>query len=99
MRKEFQTFLWDNGITWESRTPGNPQQNGAAELLNNTLITKLYQTMISASVSNKCQPRILQTVNCLRKRITESSINKTPYEGYKNTIPNLRHLRISNSWA
>jgi transposase InsO family protein len=91
---EFQKVLSDAGIHHETTTPHSPQQNGVAERYNRTL-GEMARTMIfDANLSSFFWPFAVKCANHLKNRITHSSLppNKTPYELFTGTRPNLSYL-------
>ena len=93
-------YLSRYGITLETTAPYTPQQNGAAERENRTIVESA-RTMLHA----KQLPYYLwaEAVNCavyLQNRIPNTrSGNMTPYEHWHGKKPSLQHVRVFGSEA
>jgi hypothetical protein len=98
---EFEAYRHEHGIQWEPSTADNPQQNGIAERLNDTLMTRTFALLKEANLDKKYWPLMAQTACYLRNRSPSSRIGKTPYEAWTGIKPSLSHLRRvgSDAWA
>lgn len=93
---EFTKFRDEHGIVWEPIVPGNPQMNGAAERLGQTL-HKMASTMLKDSGFNlRYWPELVLTANYFRNRGPVVGRSLTPYEadtGHKSLLGHLRRIR------
>lgn len=97
----FKMYCEKYGIAWEPTTPHNSVQNPKAERLNQTLLRRLHPTIEGAGIDKKWWPEVVQTISYLRNRSPARSIDKTPYEAWTHTKPDVSHLRAigSEAWA
>lgn len=91
---EFNKFRFDNGIQWEPNIPGNPEQNGKAERLGQTLHRIASTMRVEAKLDEKWWAELVLTANYLRNRQPTAGRNVTPYETHTGSPPQLGHLRI-----
>lgn len=90
---EFTKFRDEHRIIWEPIVPGNPQMNGTAERLGQTL-HKMASTMLKDSgFELRYWPELVLTANYLRNRGPVVGRNLTPYEADTGHKPILGHLR------
>ena len=96
---DFQEYLTKEGIRFEPTVPGNPQQNGTAERLGQTLIAKASPMIKGAGIHAKYWPEAVRTANYLRIRSPMAKIGMTPYEAWEGVKPELSHIRTFGSRA
>ena len=84
----------EHGVAWEPTTRGTPEQNGAAERLNQTLVATI-RTMIEASedLDWSLWPELIQAAVYIRNRCPIDKRDKTPYELVTGSKPDLAHIR------
>lgn len=93
INKDIQVFLRKEGIEWEVTAPYTPQQNGVAERKNRTL-TEMARTMLSdGNLHNQYWGEAVRTACYLQNRLPSRSLEKTPFEHWYGTTPDLRHIR------
>lgn len=90
---EFDNYRFEHGIDWEPTVPGNPQQNGAAERLGQTLMLTTNAILCDAGLNEKWWTEVVKTANYLRNRSPVSNRKITPYEANSGSKPSLSHLR------
>ena len=92
---EFVTYLSKEGIKHELTTPHTPQQNGAAERLNRTLIEGVRTMLADSKLPHSFWAEALSTYAYLRNRSPTKLLSGiTPYEAWYGTKPNLSSLRV-----
>jgi len=91
-----QDFLKSEGITHQTTTRYTPQQNGAAERLNRTLVEKVRAMLHDSNLPYDLWAELWQTANYLRNFSPTMVLNAqkiTPYEALLGKRPNVGHLR------
>jgi transposase InsO family protein len=92
--KEFKTLWEEEGIEWEPTTTYSPEQNGAAERPNLTLMERVRAVRIAKGLPYQLWSLLLQAVVYLKNRSPVTGRDKTPIETWTDIRPNLSHLRI-----
>ena len=95
----FDRWRAENGIMWEPIVPHNPEQNGAAERLNQDLKSCVNTVMEETGLSNELWPQLILAANYLRNRRPTQTRKLTPYEAHTGCKPNLKHLRPLGSYG
>lgn len=96
---EFKATLAKLGIKADVTTPRTPQQNGAAERLNRTLSNTVHSMKSDAAAANSPVPENLWAdlyahTNHIRNISPSTRLqNKTPWEAYHGTKPDVSNLR------
>ena len=90
---EWTVFREEKGIVWEPIIPGNPQQNGSAERLGQTLLRKASAMLKESNLDIKYWPEMIRTANYLRNRQPVTGKSMTPFEASYGRRPQLGHLR------
>ena len=95
MSKEFDTFCIDNGIQRQHTARNRPQQNGVAERGNRTMeegvVSILFQSGMPTSFWGEALAAFIHVSN--RASISVSS-DKTPFEAFYGSKPDLSRLRV-----
>ncbi|RVX18685.1 Retrovirus-related Pol polyprotein from transposon TNT 1-94 [Vitis vinifera] len=90
----FAKFLEKRGIRAQYTMLGTPQQNGATERRNRTLM-EMVRSMISYfSVPISLWGEALKTAMYILNRVPSKAIPKTPFELWTSRKPSLRHIHI-----
>ncbi|PSC76941.1 Retrovirus-related Pol poly from transposon TNT 1-94 [Micractinium conductrix] len=87
-------FYTSQGVLHETTNPYSPQQNGKAERLNRTLWEKARPMLSDAGLPEHLWADAIVTANYLRNRSPLSGRDKTPFELFYGTKPDVSHLRI-----
>ena len=85
------------GINHETTVPYSPQQNGAAERLNRTLLERGKAMLFHANLPTTLWVEAIETGNFLRNRSPVAGKTATPWELAFNTKPDLSKLRVFGS--
>ena len=95
---EFEGFCDEHGIEHNFSAPRTPQQNGIVERKNRTLqemaITMLHENnlptyFLAEAVNTSCY--------ILNRVVIRPSLDKTPYELWKNKKPNISYFKVFGS--
>ena len=91
---EFVTYL-TQGIKHELIVPHTPQQNGAAERLNRTLIEGVRTMLADSKLPHRFWAEALSTYAYLRNRSPTKLLSRiTPHEAWYGTKPDISSIRI-----
>ena len=93
INEDVATFCRDNGIKLETTVRYTPQQNGAAERLNRTLMDKVRPMLTASAMPKNLWADAVVTANYVRNRSPVSDRDSTPYELFHGTKPDVSHLR------
>lgn len=96
---EFENYLQNEGIIHQTTNPYTPEQNGASERMNRSLVEKAKCLLYEAGLDKSFWAEAVNTACYLRNRSAVSNIPKTPYEMFFNRRPDLSHVRIFGSIA
>ena len=89
----FKAYYDENGIARQLTIPYTPQQKGAAERRNRTLLDMVRSMMAQAKLPISFWGDALMTATYILNRIPSKSIPSTPYELWKGATPNLNTMR------
>lgn len=98
---EVEDFFRNLGIVHRRSTPHLPAQNGAAERLNRTLLTKARPMLLGCGAPVDLWSEAIQYANVLRNVSPSARLFCTPYEAFFGTKPNVGHFRSfgAKAWA
>jgi hypothetical protein len=98
---QVEEWLHSKGILHDKTVPYSPQQNGAAERLNRTLMERVRAMLSDAGLPPEFWGEAMYTASYLRNRSPAAGISKTPYEMFTGRKPDVSHLRVFGSkvWA
>ena len=85
-------FLRIRGAVHQTTAPYTPQQNGAAERLNRTLMERVRAMLYCARLPHELWAEAAQTANYLRNRSPAAGQGKTPWELFYGSTPSVAHL-------
>ncbi|GLC60440.1 hypothetical protein PLESTB_001612800 [Pleodorina starrii] len=89
----------DLGILHEKTAPYSPEQNGAAERLNRTLMDRVRAMLIDSGQPQEMWGEAILTANLLRNVTPTSDSLLTPWERFTGQKPDLSRLRVFGSVA
>ena len=92
-------FFQSKGIIHETTALYTPQQNGAAERLNRTLMERVRAMLHGSKLSVDMWAEAAVTANFIRNRSPVSGSAKTPWELFYNSKPDISHMRVFGSKA
>src|SRR5947209_362323 len=99
VNKELTEFLQSRGIIHQTTVPYNPEQNGAAERLNRTLLERARAMLNDADLSAELWAEAIDTANHIRCRSPVANRLKTPWELFYNMKPDVSRLRTFGATA
>ena len=83
------------GIRHELTIPKTPEQNGAAERLNRTLVEATRAMLLDAKLPKSFWAEAISTAVYLRNRSTTSTVKgMTPHQAWFGQKPGVKHLRV-----
>nr|GEX22551.1 ribonuclease H-like domain, reverse transcriptase, RNA-dependent DNA polymerase [Tanacetum cinerariifolium] len=92
---EFTKYCKENGIARPLAAPYSPQQNGAVERRNRTVLSTTRSMMKVMKLPLTFWAEAVKHVIYILNRVpTRALVDKTPYEALCNRKPNLENLRI-----
>ena len=92
-----QSFFHSKGIEAQTTVPYTPQQNGKAERLNRTLLDKTRAMLVDAGLPPTLWGETATTACYLRNFSPVTGKDKTPWELFYGSRPNLSTLRAFGS--
>jgi transposase InsO family protein len=94
VNQRLKAFCDGRGIVHQLTAPYTPQQNGKAERLNRTLLEKVRAMLAESGVPKKYWHEALCTASYVRNRSPVAGKDKTPYEQFFGSVPDVSHLRV-----
>lgn len=94
---QLENFLASNGIIHQKTNPYTPEQNGMSERMNRTVVEKAKCMLFDANLDKKFWAEAVNTAVYLRNRSLVSGLEKTPFEMWTGSKPDVSHLRIFGS--
>ncbi|KAD4982077.1 hypothetical protein E3N88_18748 [Mikania micrantha] len=91
---EFINHLKERGIVSQPTPPGTPQLNGVSERRNRTLLDMVRSMMCRTNLPHSFWSFALMTAARIVNLAPTKKVNKTPYEIWFGTKPNLSYLRV-----
>ena len=88
-----QKWCATKGISYQTTVPYSPQQNGRAERLNRTLMERVRAMLSDAGLPPSLWGEAVYTACFLRNVSPMAGKDKTPWELFYNTKPNVSSLR------
>ncbi|CAI7782009.1 unnamed protein product, partial [Closterium sp. NIES-54] len=95
MGKDLESFLEDKGITHQLSVAYTPQQNGAAERLNRTLIDLARAMLAHAQLDHTWWGAAVQYANWVKNRMGSKGLEgKSPYFMWTRKVPSVSMARV-----
>ena len=93
--KAFASFCAAKGIIDQFINPYSPEQNGIAERLNRTIVKSARSMLLHASLPQQFWAEAVNTAVYLHNRSPTVALkDKTPYECWYSSKPNVSNLRV-----
>jgi hypothetical protein len=99
MGASLQEYIRKQGIRHELTVPYSPQQNGAAERMNDTILTRVRCILHDTQAPKTLWPELVQTVTHIHNLLPTRKNDITPTEAFTGIKPSAAHLRIIGSKA
>lgn len=94
INSELNRFCTSKGIKLETTVRYTPEQNGAAERLNRTLMNKVRPMLAASGLPKTLWADAAVTASYVRNRSPVTGRDKTPYQLFFGTKPDVSHLRV-----
>jgi transposase InsO family protein len=94
-----QEILREDGTAWEHSSPATPEQNGAAERLNRTMVEAMRTLLTSSGLPKSLWAEALGFACYTQNRCILRGNTKTPYELVYGRSPGMHHLRVFGATA
>ncbi|MCP4492594.1 MAG: DDE-type integrase/transposase/recombinase [Gammaproteobacteria bacterium] len=95
--RDFEAYLKKSGIQVERSAPYCPQQNGAAERLNRTLVEMARTMLHHAGATKGLWAEAAATASYLYNRLPTTATGVTPHKRWCGADPDLRQVRVWGS--
>lgn len=95
--RNFDNFLKKCGIIHQKTNAYTPEQNGSSERLNRSVVEKAKCLLFDAGLETKFWAEACNTAVYLKNRSFATGLNKTPFEVWTGSRPNVSCLRIFGS--
>lgn len=99
MNHDLRNYFDSKGVIHQTSVPYTPQQNGAAERLNRTLLDRVRAMLLNAGVEEKLWAEAVVTANYIRNRSPSKQGAKTPWELCFGKKPDVSNMRVFGSRA
>ena len=99
INQELKKFCTSKGIKLETTVRYTPEQNGAAERLNRTLMDKVRPMLSGAGLPKHLWAEAVVTACYVRNRSPVTGRDRTPYELFFGSKPDVSHLRTFGARA
>ena len=92
-------FFRDKGIVHQKSAAYTPEQNGAAERINRTLMERARAMLADADLPADLWGKAVLTANHIRCRSPAANKPRTPWELFYGVKPDVSHLRVFGATA
>ena len=99
LSNELEDFFRDKGIRHQLTVRYTPQQNGAAERLNRTLLERVRAMLDDSKLGDALWAEAVVTANYIRNRSPAAGEAKTPWELFHGRKPDVSKLRAFGALA
>jgi len=93
------SYFASKGVLHQTTAPYTPEQNGAAERLNRTLMERVRAMLLNASLQPELWAEAVVTANYIRNRSPTSKSAKTPWECLTGNKPDVSGMRVFGTRA
>ncbi|KAJ9523474.1 hypothetical protein QJQ45_007161 [Haematococcus lacustris] len=97
VNKKVQAFCSSKGILHQHSAPYSPEQNGAAERLNRTIVEKLRSMLHAAHLPVEFWADSAKAANHVRNVLPVTGQSQTPWHAFFGVKPDVSGLRIFGS--
>ncbi len=92
--QQTQAILKKEGIEFQTTVPYNPEQNSVAERKNRTLCESARSMLFDAGLPTTYWGEALLTACYLQNRLPTRATDKTPFELWNGSRPDIGHIRV-----
>lgn len=92
--ERLKQFCRSEGIQQQFSTPYSPQSNGVAERKNRSLQEMASCMLLDANLPKRYWGEAILTATFIQNRLPSRAVDKTPFELWTGSQPNLKDLRI-----
>ena len=96
---ELGTYFGRKGVVHETTVPYTPEQNGAAERLNRTLMERARAMLADAELPDHLWAEAVATAHFIRVRSPTAGKDKTPWELFYGRKPDVSMMRTFGALA
>lgn len=96
---ELDKYFVGKGVQHQKTVPYTPQQNGAAERLNRTLMERVRAMLADTGLPTELWAEAAVTANYIRLRSPTSTMPKTPWELFYGHPPDVSNMRAFGATA
>lgn len=93
MNKTFHGFCAENGIHTEYSAAYTPEQNGVAERMNRTVLMKARTLLLGVQADESLWVDAVLTAAHLHNVMPVTDKEKTPFESFYGSVPDVSYLR------
>lgn len=99
LNHSLRSYFDSKGVLHQTTAPYTPEQNGAAERLNRTLMERVRAVLMSAGLQPQLWAEAVVTANYIRNRSPTSKSAKTPWECFTGNKPDVSGMRVFGTRA
>jgi transposase InsO family protein len=99
LNKDMTSFLRSKGVAHQTTMPYTPEQNGKAERLNRTILERIRAMLTDAQLPDELWAEAAVTANFIRVRSPVSGKDRTPWELFYGSKPDVSMMRAFGTKA
>ena len=96
---EMEAYFASKGVQHQLTAPYTPEQNGAAERLNRTLMERVRAMLIASGLGKELWAEAVLTANYIRNRSPYGKETWTPWEHFTGKKPDVSGMRVFGARA
>lgn len=93
VNKDMSSFLKSKGVAHQTTMPYTPEQNGKAERLNRTIMERIRAILTDSQLPDELWAEAAVTANFIKVRSPVSGFDKTPWELFYGSKPDVSMMR------
>lgn len=99
LNAELKSYFKDKGVLHEKTAPYTPEQNGAAERFNRTLMERARAMLFDAQLEKEMWAEAAVTANYIKNRSPSALTTQTPWELFYGKKPNVSGMIVFGARA
>ena len=99
LNTELDSYYRSKGVVHQTTAPYTPEQNGAAERFNRTLMERVRAMLLDAKLEKELWAEAAVTANYIKNRSPSSSSTQTPWELFYGRKPDVSNMRVFGAKA